>query len=438
MDGRVIRLRGFREERGCTQREVAEHVQRLAWVEHGDHVGVNADMVAKWERGVKGVSLYYRELLALLYGVEPRMLGIKSELGAVDVVSQVQDLTRATSDLVEQLGSGAAAIRDRIAGVLHDQIARRRALLEVMGVLAMGSDDQHAPASSPAHDDLCNRLEALYPSTAPLVLYTAALAHFDAVSSDLRDIRAHGERRRLASSRARCATLLGRLSFFDLEDAHAARAQYLVAVESARGASDAQEEAAALTHLAFLPAAEGSTRAALDYLDGARTALAQRPHPLMTSWIDAVASEIHAAAGDHAASLAAIERAKDAATTASAEERPGWFDYYDATRLAGFAGYANLLAGRYDVARAELEAALALPLAAAKQRSVLLADLATVHFHAGELDEACRLAVRAVDELSHAGYATGSSRVRAFLCLVRPHASSPAVRHLSERVSCLN
>ena len=149
-------------------------------------------------------------------------------------------------------------------------------------------------------------------------------------------------------------------------------------------------------------------------------------------------SEVLANDGNHAAALAAIDRARDAMSLQVDEAAPDWFDYYDPTRLAGFAGYANLCAGRYDSARADLEEALNLPQAAAKQRSVLLADLAAVHYHDGDLDEACRIAISAVDELARAGYATGSQRVRSFLRLVRPQASSLAVRTLNERVSSLN
>jgi transcriptional regulator with XRE-family HTH domain len=432
-----IRLRSFREERGWTQREVAEQVQRLAWVQHSDHVGVNADMVAKWERGAKGVSPYYRDLLALLYGVEPRHLGIRSDVRSIDIAAQTQDVVQATTALLDQLGSGATTIRARIANVLQDQIVRRRSLLEVMGVLTVPDDGRPSPASSSVHDDLCDQLQQRYHSTSPIVLLTAATAHLDAVTADLQAENSTGERRRLAEARARCATLLGRLSFFDLDDGHAARGHFLLAVEAAREADDPRQEAAALTHLAFVPAHEGNTRAAVDYLSGARRALAGHPHPALASWIEAVASEIHGADGDHAEALAAVERAKAAYETVD-ERPPRWFDYYDDTRLAGFAGYADLLAGRYDSARAELEVALQLPLSAAKQRSVLLADLATAHFRTGHVDEACRVALRAVDELAQAGYATGSGRVRGFLRLVSPHASSPAVRHLNERVSSLN
>jgi len=47
-------------------------------MQHREHVGVNADMVAKWERGMKGVSPRYRELLCRLFGVTPDQLGLKN------------------------------------------------------------------------------------------------------------------------------------------------------------------------------------------------------------------------------------------------------------------------------------------------------------------------------------------------------------------------
>jgi hypothetical protein len=47
-------------------------------MERRDRVGINADMVAKWERGVKGISPRYRELLCRLFGVIPAQLGLKN------------------------------------------------------------------------------------------------------------------------------------------------------------------------------------------------------------------------------------------------------------------------------------------------------------------------------------------------------------------------
>jgi transcriptional regulator with XRE-family HTH domain len=62
-DAERPRLRELRTDLGWTQQELADRISHLAWMERRERVGVNADMVAKWERGVKGVSPRYRELL---------------------------------------------------------------------------------------------------------------------------------------------------------------------------------------------------------------------------------------------------------------------------------------------------------------------------------------------------------------------------------------
>lgn len=56
------RLRQLRDELGWTQ-QLADKLAYLAWTHSQTHAAVNADMVAKWERGVKGISPRYRTLL---------------------------------------------------------------------------------------------------------------------------------------------------------------------------------------------------------------------------------------------------------------------------------------------------------------------------------------------------------------------------------------
>lgn len=115
---------------------------------------------------------------------------------------------------------------------------------------------------------------------------------------------------------------------------------------------------------------------------------------------------------------------------------PSWFDFYDESRLTGFAGFAYLRAGRLDEAdRALRDAADRLPTHAVKQRSVALLDLATVQVHRREVDEACRLATEAVDSLSQAGYATGTARLLAFRPLVQRWKDHPGVRLLDEQLA---
>ena len=57
--------------------------------------------------------------------------------------------------------------------------------------------------------------------------------------------------------------------------------------------------------MAFIPAADFSFAAALDYLRAAAQHVAKRPDSRVASWLYAVESEIQTNAGAHAAALAA-------------------------------------------------------------------------------------------------------------------------------------
>ncbi|WP_180935964.1 helix-turn-helix domain-containing protein [Nocardioides ungokensis] len=71
---RTLRLRQLRLSRSMTQQDVAARLERLAVLVEQRHVGVNADMVSKWERGQKQPSVFYVRLLALLFDVSPGQL----------------------------------------------------------------------------------------------------------------------------------------------------------------------------------------------------------------------------------------------------------------------------------------------------------------------------------------------------------------------------
>src|SRR6266540_3803979 len=212
-----------------------------------------------------------------------------------------------------------------------------------------------------------------------------------------------------------------------MQDPMAARAYYNLALEAAREAGDHLQAAAAIGHVAFIPAAEYGFGAALDYLHGA-----------VASWLAAVESEMYTNAGNPTAALTAVDRARDALAAPGLSRELPWFDYYDATRLAGFAGYATLRAGRHDEARTELTAALGtLPRAAIKQRAVFLADLATVELHDGDVDHACRIASEAAEQLHRAGYATGAGRLRELRTALDPWQKTAPVRALDEQLATL-
>jgi hypothetical protein len=114
---------------------------------------------------------------------------------------------------------------------------------------------------------------------------------------------------------------------------------------------------------------------------------------------------------------------------------PAWLDWFSPVRLAGFKGN-TLLADKqpgpaHDTLLGVLER---LPEDAGKQRTVVLADLATVAVSERDAEEACRLAGQAIDQLGRTWYATGMERVRAVRESLSQWESLPCVRQLDERL----
>src|SRR6266516_3762129 len=72
-----LQLQQHRARLDLSQEEVAEELAGLAWVHYKINVGVNADMVGKWERGEKRPSKIYRDLLCRLYKATPEKLGFR-------------------------------------------------------------------------------------------------------------------------------------------------------------------------------------------------------------------------------------------------------------------------------------------------------------------------------------------------------------------------
>ena len=449
------RLRALREERGWTQQEVADQISRLAWLRRREQVGVNADMVAKWERGEKRPSPRYRDLLCLLFGTDAQALGIGGAAQPAtgtraepDDGSLLATLGGAAS-LLDQLGAAGAILQPRMFDVWKDELMHRRALLKLMGLATatgfastfeadISRSGKPTPDTAQDLDHLADRYQVLYHSTAPAVLMTPVVAHLEMLRDLLRQGGAAPVRRKLLANRARVATLAGRLAFFDLQDSLTARGYYNLALESAREAGDHLQAAAVLAHVAFIPAADYGFAAALDYLRAAAQHAAKRPDGRVASWLYAVESEIQTNAGSHAAALVAIDKALETLSKPGLTADLPWFDYYDATRLSGFNGYATLRAGKFEESRTALTEALDhLPRTAVKQRAVFLADVATVELACGDLDQACATAGDAAEQLRQAGYAIGFGRLRDFRSAVGQWSDSTPVRALDEQLAAL-
>jgi transcriptional regulator with XRE-family HTH domain len=122
-------LRGYRLQLGWTQQEMAERLIRLAWMRRREQVAVNADMIAKWERGVKGISPRYRELLCHFFGVTADQLGLKSTPAAAtarevspggdeSLINMVDNAAR----LLDQLGAAGTALAPHMLHAWKDTV----------------------------------------------------------------------------------------------------------------------------------------------------------------------------------------------------------------------------------------------------------------------------------------------------------------------------
>jgi transcriptional regulator with XRE-family HTH domain/tetratricopeptide (TPR) repeat protein len=444
-DSERPRLRELRTELGWTQQEMAERIAHLAWMQHREHAGVNADMVAKWERGVKGVSPRYRELLCHLFGVTPDQLGLKNAPPAatgrtrplVDDQSLLAMVDNAAS-LLDQLGAAGTALAPHMLHAWKDAVTTRRTTL---GLLDPSATDPvgHARAATATMADLerlAERYHALYETADPAALLTSVAAHVRLAQDALRRDPATDERHRLLRNLAEVAILAGRLASDDLGNAMSGRAYYSLALDTAREAAHDQLTAIAHGHAAHLAAAEGLTTAALDHLTTASEHA--RSTPALASWLATMEATIHADRGDHPAARDALDRARTALDQPAGRPAPASFHDCGAAYLTAATGHVLLQAGDHGAACEALTAALdQFRPSARRQRVLVLVDLATAELHSGDLPAACSHATQAADLLHHFSCATGSTRLRAFRDAAARPIGSQALRILDQSLGDL-
>jgi transcriptional regulator with XRE-family HTH domain len=436
------RLREYRLRLGWTQQDMAERIANLAWMQRREHAGVNADMVAKWERGVKGVSPRYRELLCHLFGVTPTQLGLKDVTSTADVgcLPAVEDeslvgMLDNAAQLLDQLGAAGTALTPHLLHAWKDTVSSRRAML---GLLDPAATDPigHARAATASLADLeqlAQRYQALYPGADPKALLTSVAAHLRMATDTLCHDPIPDQRRRLLRNLAQVAILAGRLASEDFGNTMSGRTYYSLAVDSAREAGDGQLAAIACGYAAQLAAAEGLTIAALDHLTAATKNACCTP--VVTSWLAATEATIYADRGDPQLARDALDRARTELDKPAQRLDPVWLDEHPADYLAAATGHTLLRAGDHNGARDTLTMALdKLPATARRQRALLLIDLATAELHASNLPDACAHATQAASLLHQIPSAMGSARLRTFRTAAAQPLSSPALRVLDEQL----
>ncbi|WP_344898312.1 transcriptional regulator [Actinomadura meridiana] len=278
-------------------------------------------------------------------------------------------------------------------------------------------------------------LRRLYFSVQPAQLHPTVVEHTK-LGTQLLAETAGVPRRILATALAESLLLVGRIEFFDLRRPEDADASYVRALQAAGEADDPLLGAAILAHAAFIPGWDGRRDEAAERMRAARTYARRGTAPAeFLAWLDAVEAECETRCGHPREALRLINHAEHTLSESTGQPAPDWFNWFSPISLASFKGDTQLKAGQPAQAKATLVGVLdAIGDTNAKQRTVILGDLAAVEVAQRNPEAACSYAEQALDQLAITWYATGMDRVHQVRRALQPWADTDHVRHLDDRL----
>ncbi|HXL42293.1 MAG TPA: hypothetical protein VN986_07145 [Actinomycetota bacterium] len=410
-----LRLRLERLARQWEQDDVAAGLQELAALLGEAAPGVDANLVSKWERGVRTPGPYYTPRLCLLFQLPPQGLGfvpgprLSSECRTLSKVleralARQVGFVRRREFLQHLLWGGAvlaswpALDAERIVAATSGHADRRLV------------DDLHAVA-----DDYARRMH----TEAPRDLLPQVERHLTYVRGLLRSSQPSPEGGRLHLIAGTLAAVAGRLSF-SLGNAGDAHAHYAAAEGHAREAGEGPLRAYVLGMRRQLYSdlwrgwqGPGSSMP-LRLLDEAHAAAGTGSSPWLRTWLLASRAEEHATRGDARAAQRDLEDAGHILGTATSGEDGLLAHWYESpvARLAGYRGKCAELLGDSADATTMIEGALgAFPPSLVSCRCYALVDLAAAYAKEEEVEHACGLLAESLDLGSEKGLAGHVQRV---------------------------
>nr|WP_330332569.1 hypothetical protein [Streptomyces sp. NBC_00536] len=237
------------------------------------------------------------------------------------------------------------------------------------------------------------RLDASTPSRE---LAEAVQSHLRLVQTVSRAATDDRQRARLAAVGSEAASLVGWLSW-DMGDHGSARNWYASAVKAARAAGEPLLAAYQAGSMAQFEADAGNGVQALNWTQKARGFLDARRPPVADAWLLSVEAVAHAAVGDEKAADQALTTSRSLASRLGAEDPAPWpwvFQFSEAKVAA-----ARVACGaRWGLPGWVLDAdTKVLATGHAKQRALLLLDIAAGHLAARRVEAAFALASKALD-----------------------------------------
>jgi transcriptional regulator with XRE-family HTH domain len=429
------RLRLERMARRWEQDDVAAGLVELAALLGEAAPGVDANLVSKWERGVRTPGNYYSPRLCLLFQLPPEQLGF---VPGPRLCSECRRLSGVLGRaLVPTLGF--VRRREFLQHLLWGgAVLAAGPAIDVERILAAASghvdrrlvDDLHILA-----DDYLRRRH----TEAPRDLLPQVERHLAYVRSILRGARPQSEEDRLHLVAGTLAAVCGRLSF-DLGNPGDAHAYYLAAEGHAREAREGPLLVWVLgqrSHLYSDLWRDGKASDAsmpLELLDEAHAVAGDSSSPSLRTWLATRRAEEHAIRGDARAALRDLDEAERLGGAAAATDDAFFAHWRESPHLAAYRGNCLQLLGRTGEAAIAIEDSLAvLSPSLVFCRCSELVDLATVHAEE-DVERSCALLAVSLDLCSENGLVAPVQRVAGVRKrLARWHDTSP-VRHLDERL----
>ncbi|MEW2409932.1 hypothetical protein [Streptomyces griseoviridis] len=403
------RLRQFRAERGWSQPRLVRELRRAA-TKRGHQLPSDESVkrrIASWENGHSTPDGFYGALIGDVYGVSAQEIGLASggtedatllDAGYPDspdaAISTVERLWSADLNRYEPLIQAEAAepawneasLRWLVAPEPAPRSGRPGALRVGLGDVAAvkTTADMFAQLDDRFGGDHARRSVIQYLSNDVVPLLRGSYS--DAVG------------RALYSTVAEATLLAGWMSY---DACHHGLAQryFLQALRLAQDANDRRLAGSILSAMSHQATFLGRYTEAATLARAALMGIAQVATPTLRAQFHAMEARALARTGDVRACEAALAAAMRALASRNDEEEPEWITYFDEAELAAEAAHCfrDVNSARRAVAHAENA------MSGSHVRSDFFATmvLADAHLRAGDVEEACRVALDALDLGEH-------------------------------------
>ncbi|MGW2602603.1 hypothetical protein [Streptomyces klenkii] len=239
-------------------------------------------------------------------------------------------------------------------------------------------------------------------------------------------------RRELAGSCGKLALLLAQMCV-DAGCQEAAQRHFTTAEQLAEAASDRVLRAVVLRAMGTFAFSQGHHRSAMDCLRAGAAAVAGGDDArAVRAYLQAQLAVVHAADKEPAAALQALSTAERLADSPRTGDP---LAHYPPAALAYQTAQVHALLGEHARAEDTLKHSLTLrPPQERRAIALTLAQRAGLLTTLGQLDEACHVSHRLLDEYPQLRSKTVDHALRALSPRLRPHAGLTAVRHVLERI----